>query len=96
MECKVWLWLLASISHRFVNKSLTLPLVLLFSLIQVKETSDVVLSGAYVDLHHAAEASPEPTSQVQRQPSFTVSHIPTPSRMPAPSADSMNLYILHI
>uniref|UniRef100_A0A674N504 Hydroxysteroid (17-beta) dehydrogenase 4 n=1 Tax=Takifugu rubripes TaxID=31033 RepID=A0A674N504_TAKRU len=30
---------------------------------KVKETSDVVLSGAYVDLHQAAEASPEPPSQ---------------------------------
>ncbi|CAG09600.1 unnamed protein product [Tetraodon nigroviridis] len=29
----------------------------------VKETNDVVLSGAYVDLHQAAEASPEPPAQ---------------------------------
>lgn len=89
------LWLLASSSHRFVNKSPTTPLFPLFSFIQVKETSDVVLSGAYVDLHHAAEASPEPPPQVQRQPSFTVSHVAAPSRMPAPSADSVHLYILH-
>lgn len=35
-----------------------------FYFIQVKETGDVVLAGAYVDLHEAAAAAPEKISQV--------------------------------
>lgn len=35
------------------------------SFVQVKETDEVVLSGAYVDLHGAKEASPENLAQVQ-------------------------------
>lgn len=34
--------------------------------IQVKETDAVVLSGAYVDLHGASEASPENLNQVRQ------------------------------
>lgn len=38
--------------------------LLCVSFIQVKETGGVVLAGAYVDLHGAAEASPENLTQV--------------------------------
>lgn len=44
--------------------SVLFALVLSFSFIQVKETNDVVLAGAYVDLHGATEASPESLTQV--------------------------------
>lgn len=73
IECTVCVQLLKSISHRFVNResdSLFPP----FTFIQVKETNDVVLSGAYVDLHQAAEVLPEPLTEVRRQ-HFSFYHI---------------------
>lgn len=64
---------LVCISIRVLNKwvwlviSVLLSETALSSSIQVKETDAVVLAGAYVDLHGAAEASPENLTQV-RQP----------------------------
>lgn len=43
------------------------PLFPPLTFVQVKETNDAVLSGAYVDLHPAAGASPEPLAQVRRR-----------------------------
>lgn len=37
-----------------------------FSVIQVKETGDVVLAGAYVDLHDSAAAAPGKINQVSQ------------------------------
>lgn len=53
------MWLKISLTHPVLSFWAAL-----FSFIQVKETGDVVLAGAYVDLHSAAEASPENVAQV--------------------------------
>lgn len=41
------------------------PLLFWSSLTQVKETGEIVLTGAYVDLHGTSEGSPEKLSQVK-------------------------------
>lgn len=48
---------------------------LYFSVIQVKETGDVVLAGAYVDLHDAAAAAPGEINQVRQTRDASSSYI---------------------
>lgn len=63
IQCKVSVVLLGITAVYRVCR-INEPLFLAFGFTQVKETGDVVLAGAYVDLHGTSGGSPETLPQV--------------------------------